>query len=99
MIIYGNFLLEEHVVQIEHVRNSGEGDGVNKAVTCQECLELCILDIRLKIVIEFTDVKVLLSIVKLVNIVIKVPIGEVLLQPELAHFEWSVVNKGQNISL
>lgn len=94
MIVYGNLLLEEHVVQIEHVRNSGEGNGVNKAVTSQECLEFCILDVRLEIVIEFTDVEVLFSIVKLVNVVVKVPIGEALLQPELAHLEWSVVNEG-----
>ncbi len=63
-------------------------------MTGEECLEFCILDIRLEIVIKFTDVEVLFSIVELVNIVIKVPIGEALLQPELAHLEWSVVNEG-----
>ncbi len=63
-------------------------------MTGEECLEFCILDIRLEIVIKFTNVEVLFSIVELVNIVVKVPIREALLQPELAHLEWSVVNEG-----
>lgn len=68
-------------------------------VTSQEGLELNVLVIGLVDLIKFGDVEVLLSVVKLVHIVVQVPLGEVLADPELASLEWPVVDQGEGLLL
>ena len=69
------------------------------AVARQERLELHVLDIGLKIVIELSHVEVTLSIVELIHVVLKVPLREVLPKPELASFEWLVVYERKHLLL
>ena len=99
MIIYGDFLLEEYVVKVEHVRYGRERHWVHVAVPGQERLELHVLLVRLKVVVKFAYVEVLLGIVELVHVVVQIPFWEALLQPKLTCFERPVVDKGQHFSL
>ena len=68
-------------------------------VPCQECLKLNVLVIALIDLVKFADIEKLLGVVKLVNIVLQVPLWEVLADPELAGFEWLVVDEGKDFFL
>ena len=65
----------------------------------EECLKLNVLVIGLVDLAKFGDVEVLLGVVELVNIVLQVPLWEVLAEPELAGLEWFVIDQREDLFL
>ena len=92
VVVDCNLLLPEDVMKREKIFDTAERSRVNMAVSLQERFEFRVFYITFEIVIEFCHIKVFLCVKELIDIVFQVPLREVLSQPELASFEWSVVD-------
>ena len=78
MVVDGDFLVMEDVVQIEEILDRDEDAGVHIAVARQEGLELRVCYVGMVKIIQFYDRKVLLCMVELVDVVLQVPLREAL---------------------
>ena len=78
MIVDGNFLVVENVVQVKEVLDGHEDARVDHAVSRQERLELSICQVRVIQMILSNDREVLLRVIELVHVVFQVPLREAL---------------------
>ena len=99
VVVDGDFLVMEDVVQIEEILDRDEDAGVHIAVARQEGLELRVCYVGMVKIIQFYDRKVLLCMVELVDVVLQVPLREALSQEQLAGLERLVVDYRQDFFL
>jgi len=99
MVIDGNFLFKENVVEVEKVLDSHEYVRVDEAVTSEESLEVWVLGVRLETIVKLGHVEVFFGIVKFIDIVFYVPFWEALSQEKFTCLERHIVDKWENVLL
>ena len=93
MIVDCDFVVEEHIVQVEQILNGTEQAGVYVAVTIEERLEIQVFAVLKEVLLQFGHIVVAFSVIELVDVLMQVPVWELLPEPELAHLEWPVVDQ------